>query len=149
MKRFAMLTMFTLACAPRPNLEVERQAIMRTDSLWLAAAQAKNLDSSVSFWTSDARVMGPSQAPVIGGDAIRKMVSDGFATPGFSVSWHTTDVIVGPSGDVAYSFGTNAFTVPGAKGRIDTLRGQSVVVWRKESDGRWRAAVDAWTPQAP
>jgi ketosteroid isomerase-like protein len=52
------------------------------------------------------------------------------------------------SGDMAYSFGTNAFSVPGQEGHVDTLRGQGVVVWRKMADGRWRAAVDIWTPQA-
>jgi len=74
------------------------------------------------------------------------MLTDGFANPAFSATWHTTDVVVTPSGDVAYSFGTNAFTVPGAGGKVDTLRGQGVVVWRKATDGRWRAAVDTWTP---
>ena len=147
-----MITLFlpamTLACASRPNLDAEHTAILVADSAWLAAAQAKNVDSTLSFWTTDARVIGPGQPPLIGHEAIRNMVAGGFATPGFSVTWQTSDVVVGPSGDVAYSFGTNRFTVPGAGGRIDTLRGQGVVVWRKGSDGRWRAAVDTWTPQA-
>ena len=150
MRRIAVfLPAMALACPSRPNVDAERTAILVADSAWLTAAHAKNVDSTLSFWTTDARVLGPGQPPSIGHDAIRKMVADGFATPGFSVTWHTTDVVVGPSGDVAYSFATNVFTVPGAAGRIDTLRGQGVVVWRKGSDGRWRAAVDTWTPQAP
>jgi len=136
------------ACSAAPNLDVERAAVMRADSAWLAAAHARNTDSTVTFWTADARVIGPAQAPTIGHDAIRKMVADGFASPAFSVDWQTTDVVVAPSGDVAYSFGTNVFTVPGAGTQVDTLRGQTVVVWRKGEDGRWRAAVDTWTPQA-
>ena len=149
MKRLVVLAGVTLACAARPDLEVERQAILRTDSAWLAAVKTRNVDSIVGFWTSDARIISPGQTPLSGRDAIRKMVSDGLDTPGFSVSWNTTDVVVGPAGDVAYSFGTNVFTMPGAKGRLDTLRGQAVVVWRKDSDRRWRAAVDTWTPRAP
>ena len=84
---------------------------------------------------------------MIGRPAIRKMLEDGFAAPDFTVSWHTTDVVVAPSGDVAYSFGTNTFTVPMPTGAVDTLRGQGVVVWRKDASGRWRSAVDTWTPQ--
>ncbi len=141
-----VLALVAAACAPRPDLDAERAAILAADSAWLAAAHAGNIDSTLSFWTSDARVIGPSQPPYIGQEAIRKMLADGFATPGFTATWHTTDVVVTPSGDVAYSFGTNAFTVPGASGKIDTLRGQGVVVWRKAADGRWRAAVDTWTP---
>ena len=139
----------SLACTPRPNLAAERSAILAADSAWLAAAQAKNIDSALSFWTSDARVIGPGQPPLIGHDAIRNMVAGSIATPGFSVTWRTTDVVVAPFGDVAYSFGTNTFTIPHGGGGIDTLRGQAVVVWRKGVDGRWRAAVDTWTPQAP
>jgi uncharacterized protein (TIGR02246 family) len=150
MRRSAVfLPALAIACTARPNLDAERTAILVADSTWLAAAHARNLDSTLSFWTPDARVISPGQQPLIGQEAIRKMVADGFATPGFSVNWHTTDVVVSPSGDVAYSFGTNMFTMPGAAGRIDTLRGQSVVVWRKGSDSRWRAAVDTWTPQEP
>lgn len=144
-----VIAALSLACAAEPNLDTERAAIMHADSAWLATAQSRNVDSALTFWTDDARVIGPGQPPVVGREAIRKMITDGFATPGFSVSWHTTDVIVAPGGNMAYSFGTNAFTMPAASGGIDTLRGQGVVVWRKGSDGRWRSAVDTWTPQPP
>jgi ketosteroid isomerase-like protein len=143
------LLLVPLACAPRPDLERERAAILATDSAWLAAAHGGSIDSTLSFWTSDARVIGPGQAPYVGHGAIRQMLEQGFATPGFSVTWHTTEVVVAPSGDAAYSFGTNAFTMPGAAGRLDTLRGQGVVFWRKDAAGRWRAAVDIWTPLPP
>lgn len=138
-----------LGCASRPDLAAERRAIFATDSAWLTAAMARNVDSTLTFWTTDGRVINAGQPPLIGRDAIRGMVAGGFATPGFSIIWHTTDVVVAPSGDVAYSFGTNVVTAPGAAGGIDTLRGQGLVVWRKGSDGRWRAAVDMSTPQAP
>jgi len=139
----------SLACTAEPNLGTERAAIMHADSAWLAAAQSRNVDSILGFWTDDARVISPGESPVVGREALRKMLTDAFAMPEFSVSWNTTDVVVAPAGNMAYSFGTNAFTVPAASGGVDTLRGQSVVVWRKSADGRWRSAVDAWTPQAP
>ena len=138
-----------LGCGAQPNLDSERRAILAADSAWLATVHSKNTDSIVSFWTEDARFIGPDQPPVVGREALRKMVADGVAAPTFSVVWHSGDVVVTPSGDVGYQFGTNEFTVPGAAGRTDTLRGQFVVVWRKGSDGRWRAAVDTWTPRAP
>jgi ketosteroid isomerase-like protein len=151
MKKLILLccAVVVTGCSPRPDLEAERMAILKADSAWLAAARAANVDSTLSFWTDDARVISPGQPPLIGHAAIRTMLTEGFATPGFAVSWHTSEVVVAPSGDVAYSFGTNMFTVPGPEGRIDTLRGQGVVIWRKGPDGRWRSSVDTWTPQAP
>ncbi len=147
MTRYVLfLPCIALACAPPPDLDAERAAIVATDSAWLAAAQAGDLEATLAFWTEDARVISPGQPPYVGHDAIRGMLNEAFATPGFSVTWHTTDVVVAPSGEVAYSFGTNAFTVPNPDGGLDTLRGQAVVVWRKAADGRWRSAVDIWSP---
>ena len=145
---FAVIAVAALGCAPRPNLDAERTAILAADSAWLAAVRAQNLDSIVSFWTEDAHVLGPGQAPYIGRAAIRTMVDESMKVPGFSVSWQTTDVVVAPSGDVAWSFGTNRFTLPAA-GRVDTILGNVVAVWQRGSDGRWRAAVDITTPQPP
>lgn len=143
------LALLSTACAAEPNLATERAAIMHADSAWLAAAGSRDVDSTLSFWTDDARLMSPGEPPVVGRDAIRRMLTDGFAIPEFTASWHTTEVVVAPKGDMAYSHGTNQFTMPNQSGGIDTLRGQGVVVWRKGDDGRWRSAVDAWTPQAP
>ena len=149
MRRSISLLCLLSACASQPSLETERAAIMQADSAWLAAAASRNVDSTLSFWTDDARLISPGEPPVVGRDAIRKMLTDGFAMPEFTASWTTTDVVVSPKGDMAYSHGTNQFTVPNQAGGVDTLRGQAVVVWRKGDDGRWRSAVDTWTPQAP
>ncbi len=142
-----LLVLAVVACAPRPDLDAARAAVAVADSLWLAAAQAGDVDSALSFWTEDAHVIAPGQPPYVGRQAIRQMLMDGLATPGYSVSWETTEIVVTPSGDVGYSFGTNAFTVPTPEGGLDTLRGQGVVVWRRGDDGRWRCAVDIWNPR--
>lgn len=147
MTRYVLLLAWVaVGCAPQPDLDAERAAIAAADSAWLAAAQAGDVDATLSFWTEDARVIPPGQPAHVGHEALREMLDESLGTPGFSVTWHTTDIVVAPSGDVAYSFGTNAFTVPNPDGGIDTLRGQGVVVWRKGTDGRWRSAVDIWTP---
>jgi len=139
-----LAALLAVACAPSPDLDAERTAIMAADSAWLAAIETGNVDSILSFWADDARVIAPGQPPYIGREAIRGMLVESMGIPGFSVTWHTTEVVVAPSGDVAYSFGTNAFTVPNADGGLDTLSGQGAVVWRKGADGRWRSAVDIW-----
>ena len=136
------------ACAPRPDLDAERAAIMAADNAWLAAAQGGDVDSTLSFWAEDAHVIAPGQPPYVGRDAIRQMLIDGYNTPGFSVSWETTDIVVAPSGNVAYSFGTNVFTIPMPDGDLASLEGQGVVVWRKGDDGRWRCAVDIWNARS-
>jgi ketosteroid isomerase-like protein len=145
MRRTAiLLVMAAVACTARADLDAERGAIAVADSAWLSAVQAGDIDSALSFWAEDARVVAPGEAPYVGRDAIRQMLLDGLATPGFSVTWETTDIVVAPSGEFAYSFGTSAFTVPSPDGALATLEGQGVVVWRRGDDGRWRCVVDIW-----
>jgi uncharacterized protein (TIGR02246 family) len=139
-----LLVIAAVACTPRADLDAERTAIAVADSAWLAAVQSGDVDSALSFWAEDAHVIAPGEPPYIGRDAIRQMLLAGLATLGFSVTWETTDIVVAPSGDVAYSFGTNAFTIPSPDGSLATLEGQGVVVWRKGEDGRWRCVVDIW-----
>jgi uncharacterized protein (TIGR02246 family) len=127
-------------------LEAERAAILKADSAWLAAVAARNIDSALSFWTADGQVIGPGQPAVVGQEALRAMLALTFSTAHTSVTWSTTHVVVSPNGDMAYSLGPNLFVMPDSAGRLDSLRGQAVVVWRKGSDGRWRAAIDASTP---
>ncbi len=70
-----------------------------------------------------------------------------FATPGFSVSWTTDTVVVAAGGDLAYSFARSRYTFPGrsgAAGAVDTAFGKGVSIWRREADGRWRAAAGIW-----
>jgi uncharacterized protein (TIGR02246 family) len=134
------------ACTARPSSEAERAAILKADSAWLRAVAARNIDSALSFWTADGRVIGPGQPAVVGREALRAMLAVTFATPHTTVTWSTKDVVVSPSGDMAYSLGPNLLVMPDPTGHPDSLRGQLVVVWRKGADGRWRAAIHATTP---
>jgi hypothetical protein len=85
-----------VACAKHPDIDAERAAIAAADSAWLAMSSTDDVDSIVSFWTEDSRVIAPGQPPIIGRAAIRQMVDESLKIPGFSINWHTTDVIVAP-----------------------------------------------------
>ena len=147
MRRLLLASVCALAaCTAKPNSEAEQAAILKADSAWLAAVAARNIDSALSFWTADGQVIGPGQPAVVGREALRAMLALTFAMPHSSVTWSTKEVVVAPSGDMAYSLGPNLFVMPDSAGHLDSLRGQAVVVWRKGSDGRWRAAIDATTP---
>ncbi|HEX5830901.1 MAG TPA: nuclear transport factor 2 family protein [Gemmatimonadaceae bacterium] len=124
-----------------------RQAVRGADSVFAAAAAAHDLEGSVASLTTDAIIFPPDQPPVVGRAAIREYMRQSFATPNFSVHWTTDTVVVAASGDLAYSFARSRYTVPGrsgAPGAVDTAYGKGVNVWRREADGRWRAAADIW-----
>lgn len=148
--RTAMLCSFVLlmaACRPSVDVARETQELLERDRAWAQiAATGTNADSVLSFWTEDARVVLPGQAALEGKAAIREMVTNSMAIPGFHVTWTPETAVVSQAGDLAYTFGTNEFTVPDSTGTLTTSTGRYLTVWRKEPDGRWRCVLDYSSP---
>ena len=137
------LSMLSVAgCQPRVSREAETMALLERDRAWASAAATGNVDSIVSFWTEDARVLLPGQPAYVGTEAIRKMVTASLAIPGFQISWTPENAIVAASGDMAYTYGTNRITVPDSAGHPVTTEGRYVEVWLKGKDGQWRCSID-------
>ena len=126
------------------DVAAERAALARADKAWSEAAVSKDVERVVSFWTDDATVYPPGQPAVVGKDALRRYVTEGFAIPGFSIRWETRAFEVSASGDMAYGLGTNVVTMNDAQGKVMTERGRGVTVWRKGKDGSWKCVVDVW-----
>ena len=132
-----------VACRPAIDVRSEAQKLMEIDRAWASVAGAgKDIDSTVSFWADDARVIQSGQPTVQGKAAIRAMVGSVFGVPGFHITWSPDSAVVSAGGDLAYTFGTNAVTMPDVKGKPFTERGRYVTVWRKGTDGRWRCVMD-------
>lgn len=123
----------------------ERAAILETDKQWASAvAEGHDIDHIVSFWADDAKLFAPGMPVVIGKDQIRQFVQNSFATPGFSIRWETTDVIVSSDGSLAYATGTNETTFNDPQGKKISVNGKAVTLWRKEPSGVWKCIIDIW-----
>lgn len=138
------------ACAPAGAGSAHAAAEIRTlDAEWSEAAQARDLERILSFWSEDAIVYPPGSAALVGKPAIREYVEKSFQIPGFGISWKTDQVVVAASGDLAYGTGTNRVTFHGPDGKPTTVEGKTVTVWRKQKDGSWKCAIDIWNDLAP
>ena len=94
-------------------------------------------------------VLAPNEQMASGKEAIRKVISDLFAMPGFSVKWQPTKVEAARSGDLGYAWGTYELTANDPKGNPMTDRGKYVEVWKKQADGSWKAIVDTFNSDLP
>jgi uncharacterized protein (TIGR02246 family) len=112
---------------------------------WGKAIENKNLDQTLSFYADDAWVY-PQNAPVAKtADERRSVWTAFFAVPGASdMEGDITRVEVARSGDLAVQYGTFAMTVNDKKGKPVTENEKSVVVWKKQPDGKWKAIADIW-----
>ena len=143
----SVLASAACASASRPS-DVEAE-IRRLDAEWSRAAESRDVERAVSFWSDDARVLPPGGPSVEGKADIREFVTKSFQTPGFSISWKTTTVVVSAGGDMAYTTGSNRVTFAALDGKAVTVDGKAVEVWRRQKDGQWKCVVDIWNDVSP
>lgn len=124
---------------------LEKDRILKRDAAWsLAASEGRDVELMLSFWTDEAVVIPPGMPAIVGKPALRQYVQASLQIPGFKISWTSTDVTFSPDGNLAYIFSDNAVTMNDAEGSPQTTLGRAVTIWRRESDGEWRCAVDIW-----
>ena len=144
-----MVSFFFICAASASDTKDIEQALRDLDAQWSAAAGAKDLEKTISFYSENALVL-PTNAPAATTkEAIRNTWKDLLASPGVAISWKTTKVEVAKSGDIAYTTGTYELTVNDASGKPINDRGKYVEVWKKQTDGKWKVAVDIWNSDLP
>jgi len=131
--------------AQKSNPNDDEQAIRKLDKDWSAAAQTKDVDKTVSFYSDDASAL-PFNAPIATGkDQIRQVCAHLTSLPGFALTFGPTKIEVAKSGDLAYDLGTFELKTNDAQGNVNTEVGKYVVVWKKQPDKQWKAIIDMFS----
>jgi ketosteroid isomerase-like protein len=133
----ALLSFAFAGTASAADTRIE-QALRDLDSQWSAAAAAKDLDKTVSYYSDDAIVMPPNTSAATIKEAIRQVWGDLIASPGLAVSWKATKVEVAKSGDIGFVSGTYELTMNDASGKPVPDHGKYLEVWEKQADGKWK-----------
>lgn len=129
-------------CARSVNIEEERNAVLAVDRDW--SQSVTDLDKFMSFFAPDATAYPQGMPAVKGTDAIRTTFTEMSKAPGFSLAWTAERAEVAGSGDVAYTTGTYQMSMGGANDK-----GKYVTVWRKQTDGSWKATEDIFNSDMP
>jgi ketosteroid isomerase-like protein len=143
------------ACgAPQPQTPpdtraADEAALRKADTDWAKAAESKQLDAWVAYYSPDAVVLPPNAKMATDRDAIRKSIGDFLAIPGMSIKWAPTKAEVARSGDIGYTWGTYELTMNGPKGKPLTDHGKYVEIWKKQADGSWKVVVDTFNSDLP
>ncbi len=127
---------------PADTRAADADAIRAADVEWNKAMQAKDVDKSVSFYGDGAILLGNKAPSIQDRDAIHKEVQEmlGHSTGNFNFT--NTSVEVAKSGDLAWEHGVWEFDATDKKGKPVVEKGKYLTVWKKQSDGSWKAVAD-------
>ena len=136
------LLLLSVGCTPQQGVdrEAELDAILQADRAW--SETPPNVDDFAAFFTSDGISQGGGAPEARGHDAIRANA------PG-AVEWMASEGDVSACGDLGYSIGTFTETESDSAGNTVETTGKYVTIWKKQEDGSWKVAVDAYSDDGP
>jgi len=122
--------------------KTDEQTIRDLDTEWSRAAENKDADKFLTFYSETGSAM-PFNAPIVTGiNKIRELWTGLMAKPGFSLHFGPTRIEVAASKDLAYDLGTFELKLNDEAGKPIVIPGKYLVVWKKQSDGQWKAEAD-------
>jgi ketosteroid isomerase-like protein len=93
------------------------------------------------WFADDGVALGNGAAPLIGKVAIAK--SANWLPKDYQLTWTPTDAMMGPSGDMGYTWGHYEGRSKDANGNPVLTSGRYITMWRKQPDGTWKVVLDA------
>src|SRR5438067_13478400 len=122
------LLSFTFASpAAAADTKIE-QDLRDLDAKWSAAAAAKDVDKTVSYYSEDAVVMPPNAPSAKTTETLRSAWKEMLTTPGAASSWKATKGEVAKAADLADVSGTYEETMTDATGKSVKDHGKYVQV---------------------
>jgi uncharacterized protein (TIGR02246 family) len=117
----------------------DERAIRAVVDTWLAASKAGDLPTVLSLMTDDALFLTPGQPPF--GKETFAAMSTGMKNVQVDGTSDIQEVHV--FGDVAYLRNLLHITVTMPDGNVSKRSGQTLTLFRKSADGKWRLSRDA------
>lgn len=100
-----------------------------------------------AWFADDGVALGNGKAPLVGKVAIQNSAT--WTPQQYQLTWTPTDGMMGPSGDMGYTWGHYEGHSKDANGNPVTTSGRYMTVWRREKDGSWKVVLDAGADEPP
>ena len=128
---------------------VERE-LKNNEAQWEKDYAAKDVDKLAGHYAEEAALANPGMALAVDDVARKLLITQFVADPNLKISFGSDRIGVAQSGELAYTRGhyTMTFTDTATK-QPKTETGSYLTVYRKQSDGSWKAIEDFITPGAP
>jgi uncharacterized protein (TIGR02246 family) len=106
-------------------------------------------DRIAAHFTDDGNLIVPNSPTMTGRDSIAKTMKNVVSDPRWSLILQPVQVEVSKGGDLGYARGTYVLKAidPGS-GKVATEKGRFIAIFRKQSDGTWKAVQQISNPES-
>jgi ketosteroid isomerase-like protein len=145
-----IMTFACATCQQQAGLSEKDTAAIRQVSdraVKMAIGPNADWDAYISlYYTEDAKVLVPGMPILEGKDAIKAA----FAAMGTILDEKWNSLSIEGHGDLAYEQGTYTVTsIPPGMSASMTDKGKGITIWKKQTDGTWKATRDMWNSDLP
>ena len=124
-----------------PTVKPGKMLLFDLEARFAKDVAARGGPAFADWFADDAVALGNGTAPQIGKVAIAK--SANWSPKVYQLTWTPTDAMMGPSGDMGYTWGHFEGHSKDANGNPVTTTGRYMTIWRKNRDGDWKVVLDA------
>ena len=143
------LLLLTCSCQPKKvDTKEESEKLMQASRDWSAAANSRDIEKIVSYWTDDAILYSAGEPELKGKKAIREMVETSMKNPNFNISWEPISAEVCESGEMGYLLEKSKIVMKDSTGKEKIMTFKGVTIWKKQKDGTWKNAIDIMSPDS-
>ena len=130
---------FLLAAVGCAHLNQQSSPI-QTDRQFSALSVSNGAAAAFAAYMADDALSLPAGAePVTGKQAIVESLAP---LSGGTLSWTPRQQVISRSGELGYTWGTYQYRSTETNGQPRVSHGKYVTIWRKQTDGSWKAVVD-------
>ena len=136
--------------APATDVVAVEKELRGIETQWNTDYNKRDVDAIMGHYAEDAAIANPGAPLVAASDSRRAAITQFVSDPNLKISFASDRVQIAKSGDIAYTRGhfTMQGTDPGTK-QPRTDSGNYLTVWKKQSDGSWKAVEDFVVPGGP
>jgi uncharacterized protein (TIGR02246 family) len=132
----------------KPLRKVDRERVLQLSRALLRAVNESDVAGVTDVWATDGILMPPHHPSVSGRAAIEAYFVQRFRQDRFVFEF--TGSAIDVAGDLAterVEYTASFFAADGSAPSFD--RGKGVHVFRRQSNGEWRLAMDIWNSDTP
>ena len=145
---FFILALGNFGCATHSNrnLARERQELMAADTAFSQMSEAKGANEAFyEFMAPNAMSLPAGEQPVRGREAIRDSLSN---VKGL-LKWTPKEADIASSRELGYTWGTFEYRAGDSLKDPIVRYGKYVTIWKKQTDGSWKAILDCGNQNPP